>query len=222
MKVARTKHLYDQIHLLLWEKILNGEISQSQRLKDVEWAKELGVSRTPVREAMRKMEQEGILIALDQGGYKVRTVEPADFAELYRCRAALEALAAREAAERWMPSNGKTLTLLLNQAEIAIDSGDLDKLFDLNTDFHQALIGLSQNNHLISLCNNLRKLVVFYRSTRLNEAKLGEEIRAEYVDRLTEELSEHREILEAVSERRADDAEKLMEKHILDTAAMYS
>src|SRR4029077_6682136 len=98
MGLPSRNHLFEQIHGILWEKIRSGEIESGQRLKDIEWARKLNVSRTPVREAMRKMQQEGVLIPLAQGGYEVRPTSRADLIELYRCRAALEALAAEEAA----------------------------------------------------------------------------------------------------------------------------
>mgnify|MGYP003350718015 FL=1 len=89
-------HLFEQIHGILWDKIRSGEIVAGQRLKDIEWARKLNVSRTPVREAMRKMQQEGVLVPLAQGGYEVRATSRTDLIELYRCRAALEALATEE------------------------------------------------------------------------------------------------------------------------------
>ena len=81
MQLEKT-HLFEQIHQVLWDKIRNGEIVPGQRLKDVEWAQRLGVSRTPVREAMRKMQQEGVLIPLSQGGYEVRGSSRRDLIDL--------------------------------------------------------------------------------------------------------------------------------------------
>lgn len=101
MDLPEKTHLFEQIHQILWDKIRSGEIVPGQRLKDIEWANRLGVSRTPVREAMRKMQQEGVLMPLAQGGYEVRPTSRRDLIELYRCRAALETLAAEEAAERF-------------------------------------------------------------------------------------------------------------------------
>lgn len=214
---TRSSHLFEQIHEIMWDKILRGEIVPSQRLKDIEWAKRLGVSRTPVREAMRKMQQEGILIPLSQGGYEVRSLSEKDRRELYRCRAALEALAVREAAEKFTPKAARQLELLLRGADDAIENDDLDQGFALTTEFHRLLIEFSQNAHLIGLCASLRKLVFFYRSARLNRVKSGKTDRQIYLRHLRAEQEEHHAIVAALSEGDGDKAVKLMEHHLLDT-----
>src|SRR4051812_24569999 len=126
-------HLFEQIHGILWEKIRSGEICSGQRLKDIEWARKLNVSRTPVREAMRKMQQEGVLVPLAQGGYEVRATSKVDLIELYRCRAALEALAAEQAAANMDDATAARLEALVKTADDAIERGDLDVAFALNT-----------------------------------------------------------------------------------------
>ena len=91
--VKRGTPLYEQIYDALWDLIFKGEIQSGQRLSDREWAERLSTSRTPVREAMRQMARDGVLIVLENGGYQVRTVDPQGLANLYRCRAPLAALA---------------------------------------------------------------------------------------------------------------------------------
>ena len=71
-KIKRGTPLYEQIYDALWNLIFDGEISAGQRLSDREWALRLSTSRTPVREAMRQMARDGILVALENGGYQVR------------------------------------------------------------------------------------------------------------------------------------------------------
>ncbi|WP_159587750.1 GntR family transcriptional regulator [Chelativorans xinjiangense] len=214
---TRTSHLYRQIHDILWEKILHGEIEPLERLKDVEWAQKLGVSRTPVREAMRKMEQEGILRPLSQGGYEVRPVSDEDRRELYLCRAALEAVAVREAAGKAKPRAIKKLERYLHDGDEAIRKGDIDHVFELNTAFHRELIDLSQNKHLIGLCNTVQKLVHLYRSARLNRVKTGKTNKAEYLEHLAAEQREHHAILDAVKAGEGETAARLIERHLLKT-----
>jgi len=215
---ARSDHLYEQIHEILWDKILRQEIVPKQRLKDSEWAKHLGVSRTPVREAMRKMQQEGILLALTQGGYEVRNPSEKDLKGLYSCRAALEALAAKEATPNTGKKDLRTLELILQRTDAALNSGDLDAIFELNTQFHKTIIDLSDNQHLKALCDTLRRLILFYRSALLNKVKDGSKDRSAYIQRLTKKNREHGDIVKAIADGDAVRASALMEQHTLSVA----
>lgn len=212
----RSSHLYEQIHKILWDKILTGEIVPGDRLKDIDWATRLGVSRTPVREAIRKMQQEGILLPLSNGGHEVRQVSPTDLQELYHCRGALEGLAVREAAKGFTSKAAKQFERLIKRADEAIAAGDLDRAFHLNTEFHWSLIEFSGNSHLIGLCESLRKLVIFYRSARLSRGKSGN--KAAYLERLRIEQDDHRAIIAALADRDGDKAAALMEGHLQDIA----
>ncbi len=218
MELPARNHLFEQIHGILWDKIRNGEITPGQRLKDIEWARKLNVSRTPVREAMRKMQQEGVLIPLAQGGYEVRSTSRTDLIELYRCRAALEALAAEEAATRIDDAAAKRLDDLVARCDDAIARGDLDAAFSLNTDFHTALIELAANRHLASLLDALRRLVLFYRSALLQQSKDNAKDKALYLERLRLKQDRHREILAALRKRDGAQAAALMQSHVRETA----
>ncbi|NIA70977.1 GntR family transcriptional regulator [Pelagibius litoralis] len=212
---ARSSHLFEQIHEILWGKILQGEIEPTQRLKDVEWAAKLGVSRTPVREAMRKMQQEGILIPLNQGGYEVRSVTMTDLQDLYRCRSALEVQAAREAAEHFGPKVAKHFTGLIRMIDRALERKDLDLALALNGDFHRDLIKQSGNVHLLGLYETIRKLTLFYRTTLLNRAKADTDRKKTYARRFMAGNKEHRAIIKALTEQDGEKAASLMQSHML-------
>lgn len=211
-------HLFEQIHKVLWEKIRSGEIVPAQRLKDIEWAQRLGVSRTPVREAMRKMQQEGVLIPLAQGGYEVRGTSRRDLIELYRCRAALEALATEEAVALAGEKDVARLEQLIERCDRAIADGDLDNAFSLNSSFHKAIVDLSANAHLQTLLESLQKLVFFYRSALLKMSKNDAASAALYVDRLRIKQNHHRAILDAFKTKDEFRASILMRDHVRETA----
>lgn len=211
-------HLFEQIHGILWDKIRAGEIVAGQRLKDIEWARKLNVSRTPVREAMRKMQQEGVLVPLAQGGYEVRATSPADLIELYRCRAALEALATEEAAANCDAKAQARLNKLIREADEAIDGGELDRAFKLNTDFHAAVLELSGNRHLGGLLDTLQRLVMFYRTALLRMAKSDSGNHALYLQRLRVKQDAHRAISAALAARDGARAAALMQAHVRETA----
>lgn len=211
-------HLFEQIHEILWERIRTGEIVPGQRLRDIEWAHKLAVSRTPVREAMRKMQQEGILTALAQGGYEVRPVSHEDLVGLYRCRAAMEALATEDAAARCDAAAADTLMALVKSCDDAIVRGDLDEAYKLNTSFHREVIAMSDNVHLKNVLGTLRRMIEFYRGALLNKAKGDPGSRLEYLKRLEVKQERHREIVAALRTRDGPAAARLMEGHIRETA----
>jgi DNA-binding GntR family transcriptional regulator len=211
-------HLFEQIHGILWEKIRGGEIVPGQRLKDIEWARKLQVSRTPVREAMRKMQQEGVLVPLAQGGYEVRATSKVDLIELYRCRAALEALAAEEAAGRCDAATATRFDALVASADEAIEHGDLDTAFALNTQFHAAVLELSGNRHLGGLLDALQRLVMFYRTALLRMSRDDASSKALYLERLRIKQERHREILAALRANDSQRASALMQAHVRETA----
>ena len=211
-------HLFEQIHGILWEKIRSGEIESGQRLKDIEWARKLNVSRTPVREAMRKMQQEGVLVPLAQGGYEVRATSRVDLIELYRCRGALEALAADEAASHFDDAVAARFEALIARADDAIERGDLDAAFALNTEFHAAVLELSGNRHLGGLLGALQRLVMFYRAALLRLSKDDPRTKSLYLDRLRVKQDRHREIFAALRARDGARAAALMQAHVRETA----
>jgi DNA-binding GntR family transcriptional regulator len=211
-------HLFEQIHGILWDKIRSGEIVSGQRLKDIEWARKLNVSRTPVREAMRKMQQEGVLVPLAQGGYEVRATSRVDLIELYRCRAALESLAADEAAARFDEAAAARFEALIARADGAIEQGRLDAAFELNTEFHAAILELSGNRHLGGLLDTLQRLVTFYRAALLKMSKDDAAGTALYLERLRVKQDRHREIFAALRARDGARAAALMQAHVRETA----
>ncbi len=216
--LSRSSHLFEQIHELLWHKILDGEIIPRQRLKDAEWAKKLGVSRTPVREAMRKMQQEGILIPLSVGGYEVRSVTLQDFVGLYQCRAVLEGLAAKEAGKHFSKTTQATFDLLFKKIDAAIEREDLDEAFELKTAFHNKLVELSGNTHLIGLFQSMTKLILFYRSALLNRVKAKETSKEAYIEGMRASQKTHRAFIETIVAGDRDGARMLIEEHLLDAA----
>lgn len=218
MEFPSRNHLFEQIHEILWDKIRKGEVVPGQRLKDIDWARQLGVSRTPVREAMRKMQQEGVLVPLAHGGYEVRPTSRRDLIELYRCRAALEALAAEEAAICFDDAAVRRFEALAASCDAAIKLGDLDAAFALNTDFHTAVIEASGNTHLQSLLDTLRRLILFYRSALLRLSKDDANNKGLYLERLRVKQNRHREILDALRQRDGARAAQLMQSHVRETA----
>lgn len=213
--LTKSSPLFEQVHGHLWDRIITGEIKPGERLKDSEWATKLNLSRTPVREAMRKLQQEGVLLPLAASGYQVKTVSNNDLRELYTCRAALESLATELASQQLKPNDVALLMDTIYEADTAIEAGELDKAFKLNSSFHKQILELSGNSHLNFLADTLNKLILFYRSALLNKVKGDPELKRAYQERLRVKQEAHRTIVASMVAGKHRESGELMREHVL-------
>jgi len=211
-------HLFDRIYEILWDKIGTGEIAAGERLKDGDWAEKLQVSRTPVREAMRKMHQEGILVPLSQGGYQVRRLNENDIVDLYRCRAALEAVAAEDAASNASAQDIARLKATVEECDHAIEKAELDKAFALNSRFHAEVLALSTNSYIRQVCESLRRMIFFYRASVLRQSQASATDSELYLSRLRIKQLHHKQIVAAIEARDGAMAHRCMQTHVRETA----
>lgn len=214
--VNRSDPLYDQVYEALWSRIVSGEIKPGTRLSDLQWSANLNVSRTPVREAMRKLQQDGVLLPLSRGGYEVLRISAQDLQKLYRCRAVLESLAVREATENITKRQTDKLEQLFEQTEQAVAEQKFDRAFKLNTQFHQTIVQYCGNPYLQGLLSNLSRMILFARSSLMIAAH-NSQIARPYVEHLESTQKDHREILDLLKSGDAGAAARRMERHLFAT-----
>jgi DNA-binding GntR family transcriptional regulator len=158
-KMQRGTPLYEQVHELLWTMLVKGEIQPLDHLSDIDWARRLGTSRTPVREALRKMEHDGILRLLPRGGYEVRALSRNDAQGLLRCCAVLEGLAAdviAMAQDRTL----EPLREIVLRAHEAHDIGRHLEAIEIGQRFHDTMVSLSRLPYLAGLHRPVRRLLL--------------------------------------------------------------
>lgn len=198
---AQTGTTADAVYQALRQGIVHGDPPPGARLRSDALAKELRVSRTPVREALRKLEAEG-LVAHAGSRLIVRAWSEQDLTELFYVREALEGMAARLAAENATPSEMAEIRELLEDMETVRQRGDLEALRRLTGEFHLSVCRASHNNLLLQY---LRKLLDHVRqiqtSTLYNEG------------RPAQALQEHRDLLAAIEARDSHRAETLARDH---------
>lgn len=185
------------------EAIINGTLKPRERLMEIQLAEELGVSRTPIREALRKLEIEGFIVMVPRKGAYVADLSFKDIADVFEIRSALEGLAAELAAERITDEELDEMERLLIEKAEAIAANDIDKLVIVDTKFHEAIYKASRNERLTPIISNLREQIQRYRATTLA-----------YPGRMKESLDEHRAIVEALQSRDAQLSRQLAEQHI--------
>jgi DNA-binding GntR family transcriptional regulator len=185
------------------EAIKNGSLQPRERLMEIQLADELGVSRTPVREALRKLELEGFIVMVPRKGAYVSDLTMKDVADVFEIRAALEGLAAALAAERITEEELENMERLLVEKGEAINLDDIGKLVAVDTKFHEAMYQASRNERLSAIISNLREQIQRFRLTSLS-----------IPGRKEDSLREHRNLLEAIQARDIQLARQLAQEHI--------
>ncbi|OZI53622.1 hypothetical protein CAL25_06520 [Bordetella genomosp. 5] len=211
------QHMFDRVYEHMLDLISSGQIKPGERIKDGEWATKLGVSRTPVREAIRKLNQDGLLIALPTGGYQIRRLSHQEIGALYRCRAALESAAVREVAKSGKQPVFEALKKVVDDTDKAIEQADLSRGFELNTQFHHMILEACENEFIKDMLGSLQRMIKFYRGNALAKAQASAEDAEIYLERLKIKQAHHRAIYNAVSSGKEELAAKLMNDHVTAT-----
>lgn len=203
VKLESYKPLREIVFETMREAIISGQLRPGERLMEAQLAEEMGVSRTPVREAIRKLELEGFVVMIARKGAYVADLSTKDIADVFEIRSALEALAAGLAAERITDEEMEDLQRILVKVSESAESHDLEALINVDTEFHDVLYKASRNNRLVQIISNLREQIQRFRSTTL--ASPG---------RMKNALEEHKKIVDAISERNVALAMQLAQEHI--------
>ncbi|NLY54441.1 MAG: GntR family transcriptional regulator [Firmicutes bacterium] len=203
VRLKNYKPLREIVFEHLREAIIQGKLRPGERLMETQLAEEMGVSRTPVREAIRKLELEGLVVMIPRRGAYVSDLTVKDVAETFEIRSALEALAAGLAAERISPAESEELDQILVQIADSIEKNDLQQTVALDEQYHNLLYRASRNDRLVQILNNLREQI-----QRFRIASLGMPGRAQAV------LQEHKGIAEAVAAGNSGLARCLAQQHI--------
>ncbi len=187
--------------------ILSRQLSPGTRLVQDELAEQLGVSRTPIREALHKLAHEGLVTFSSYKGASVAKLSPSDLEELYTIRCALESHAAYLAAQRITPEKLGQLESLVHQMEKAFQQKDFSCLAEAHYQFHANLCAAAKQRRLCELIIQHLDMADLYQRMALS---LGRGAR--------DPIIEHREILAALQQRDADTASHLVRTHLQLTA----
>ncbi|MGE5598300.1 MAG: GntR family transcriptional regulator [Bacteroidota bacterium] len=203
VKLDNYKPLRELVFEALREAIVKGVLKPGERMMEIQLAEEMGVSRTPVREAIRKLELEGLVAMVPRKGAYVASLSMKDIVEVFEIRGALEGLAAELAAERITEEELEELERYLVRITESIESDDLSSMVEVDTDFHSQLYRASRNERLSLIISNLREQIQRFRKTSLS-----------LPGRMRAALEEHKKIVEALSARDGALARRLAEEHI--------
>jgi len=194
----------EKVYEYLKSAILSGRFHPGTRLAEEHLAKEAGVSRTPVREALHKLELEGLIKPLETRGFIVSRDSKEEVEELFEIRAILEGHALRIISQKISDQDVEKLSGFIEKAEEALRKRRIDEVFKWNTKFHDTLHGMvSEKRRLHRLMVNVRKYVLRYRKDTL-----------QYPDGGKRAIDGHRKILMALRLKDPDLCERIMREHI--------
>ena len=200
---GRYSSLEERVYGILSEEILSGKIESGTALTELALSERLGVSRTPIRGALRRLCEDGLVRIEANRGAVVVGISEEDLVDIYKIRVRLEGLASRTAAERMNESEKNALRESVELAEFYITKRDNDKLRELDTSFHKMIYEACGNRLLSKTLSELHNKIKSYRSAALSVP-----------GRLEESIAEHKMILEAIENGDCDEADRLTSIHI--------
>ncbi len=192
--------LYEEVAELLRQRIFRRELQPGSWIDELKIAEEYGISRTPLREALKVLAAEGLVTMKVRRGAYVTEVSEKDLANVYHLLGLLEADAAGVVART--ASAGQLAELRVLHAELAAATGDRERFFELNERFHLRLLEIADNRWRDQMVADLRKVMKLNRHNSLFKS-----------GRLQESLAEHERILDALLARDADAAQARMREH---------
>lgn len=195
--------LRDVVFNTLREAILRGDLVPGERLMELQLASKLGVSRTPIREAIRMLEQEGLAITIPRKGAIVAGMTEKDMQDVLEIREALEELSVQVACDKITEAGITQLRQNMRSFEESLESGDLKRMAEADVEFHDVIYRATENPKLISMLNNLREQMYRYRVEYLKNPHNHKQL-----------LEEHEAIYRGIVEKDKDAVTAMIRRHI--------
>ena len=195
--------LRDVVFNTLRQAILKGELAPGERLMEIQLAERLGVSRTPIREAIRKLELEGLVLMIPRKGAEVAKISEKSLRDVLEVRRSLEELAIELACQRMTEEEVDALEQTQEEFKAAVACGDAMKIAETDETYHDVIYKGTGNDRLVQILNNLREQMYRYRLEYIKDE-----------DKRQILLLEHDKILKAVKLRRVEEAKEAMREHI--------
>lgn len=204
IQFLRSQPLASLVQKEIERQILSGEFAAGQRLNELEIARTLGISRAPVRESLRTLEQTGLVVSRKNYGVYVRTVSLEEAREIYQMRSYIDAGVGRELAQSIAVSDFRQLEQMAARMEKARAKRDAAAYHEINMAFHERMVELVGNRKLLDVYRKLLNELTLYRRQSL--AQPGA---------MDHSAAEHREILAAIKSGEGDAAGRVMRDHIM-------
>lgn len=195
--------LRDVVFNTLRQAILRGELKPGERLMEIQLANKLGVSRTPIREAIRKLELEGLVLMIPRKGAEVADITEKSLMDVLEVRKALEELSVRLTCDRITKEEIGELKVAAEGFRETLNSDDITEIAEADVRFHDVIYAATKNQKLIQLLNNLHEQMYRYRIEYLKNEEVYPKL-----------LREHDEIISRISRGEQEEAVRIVCEHI--------
>lgn len=195
--------LRDVVFNTLRQAILKGELEPGERLMEIQLADRLGVSRTPIREAIRKLELEGLVLMIPRKGAEVAKISEKNLRDVLEVRRSLEELAIELACQRMSGEDFEALAKAQEAFRLAVETGDSMTIAETDEHYHDIIYNGTGNARLVQILNNLREQMYRYRLEYIKDAEKRQVL-----------MVEHHRILNAIKERHVAEAKVAIREHI--------
>jgi len=195
--------LRDVVFQTLRQAILRGELKPGERLMEIQLANKLGVSRTPIREAIRKLELEGLVLMIPRKGAEVAEITEKSLRDVLEVRRALEELSVRLACDRITPEILEQLEKTAKEFEKILKNGDVTEIAQADVHFHDVIYKAADNQRLLQLLNNLGEQMYRYRVEYLKNPSIHGQL-----------IKEHEELIHHIKEHEKEKAVEIICQHI--------
>ena len=195
--------LRDVVFNTLRQAILRGELKPGERLMEIQLANKLGVSRTPIREAIRKLELEGLVLMIPRKGAEVAEITEKSLRDVLEVRKALEELAVQLACDKITEEGIQELEKCAGEFKKILKSDDITEIAEADVRFHDVIYMATDNQKLIQLLSNLREHMYRYRVEYLKNPEVHEQL-----------LKEHEEIICHIKKGEKEEAVRIVCRHI--------
>lgn len=199
--------LRDVVFQTLRAAILKGDLKPGERLMELQLAAKLGVSRTPIREAIRMLEQEGLAITIPRKGAEVAKMTEKDMEDVLQIRCSLEELAVRLSCENITAAELQELRVAMEQFEEKAKTDNVVEIAKADVNFHDILYKASDNPKLLGLLNNLREQMYRYRVEYLKDRSIYPRL-----------MEEHHHLYDALKAKDAERASAYTRSHLQNQA----
>ncbi|MDI9242559.1 GntR family transcriptional regulator [Fusibacillus kribbianus] len=205
LKVNENEYLplRDVVFNTLRRAILRGELVPGQRLMEIQLAEKMGVSRTPVREAIRKLELEGLVVMIPRKGAEVAHISGKNLRDVLEVRRALEELAGELACERMTEEEFRLLEQANHKFTGVVGSDDITVIAQADEAFHGLIYQATENERLIQMVNHLREQMYRYRIEHIKDRSQRKVL-----------VQEHQEIMRALAARDVEATRRAIRNHI--------
>ncbi len=195
--------LRDVVFFSLRKEILVGELKPGERLMEIHIAKRLGVSRTPVREAIRKLELEGLATMVHRKGAVVADITEKHLKDVLEVRRAVDALAIELACERITEEEKEALHVACDEFEVAIETHNVKRIAAADVKLHDIILEATRNDRLVQLVSNLAEQMYRYRFEYIKDDSIHARL-----------CEEHKIMYRSISENNKEEAARVVRLHI--------